>query len=142
MLPSHSSTICEDICISTVDSDVAILAIYYQSQLPCSLKSDRKQESEFWLLKKIVNSIGEELSNALPALHAISGCDSTSLRNWKNGIGKKKFYKMVKNSQRFQETLAQMGDTFAFDSCLFEVIQEMIAEAYGIHNCSNINQAR
>jgi hypothetical protein len=57
-------------------------------------------------------------------------------------IGKQKFYKVVKNSDRFKEVLAQMGNTFDLDLDLFPVFQEMIATCYGIKSCTKINEAR
>jgi hypothetical protein len=56
-------------------------------------------------------------------------CDSTSAFF---GVGKQKTFKIVKSSDRFQEALAGMGEAFDFDENLFEAIQEMVAEFYGV----------
>ena len=115
----------ENICISTDDSDVAILAIYYKNYIPCNLlvEIETKAKKRILCIARISKTIGKELSDALPALHAVSGCDSTSAFF---GIGKQKFYKIVKNSDRFEAVLAQMGSTFDFDLDLFPVFQEMM----------------
>ena len=60
----------------------------------------------------------------------LSGCDSTSAFY---GLGKQKVYKIVKSSDRFKETLAQMGYSFDFDTNLFPLVEEMVAQFYGIH---------
>ncbi|CAB4012350.1 Hypothetical predicted protein [Paramuricea clavata] len=132
---------CENICIFTVDSDLAILAIYYKNYIPCNLfvEIGSKAKKRIIRIARISETIGKELSDALPALHAVSGCDTTSAFF---GIGKQKFYKVVNNSDRFKEVLAQMGNTFDFDLDLFPVFQEMIAACYGIKNCTKINEAR
>ena len=132
---------CEDICISTVDSDVGILAIYYRDRINCNLfvETGSKDHKRILNISKISDTIGKEMSNALPALHAVSGCDSTSAFF---GIGKHKFYKTVKGSGSFQEILSQMGNSFEFDTTLFPVIQTMIAQCYSVKECSNINDAR
>lgn len=68
-----------------------------------------------------------------------SGCDSTSSFY---GIGKKKAYKVVKDSPKFTEAFAQLRNNYAFDSSLFPVVQEMVATLYGICGCDKVNAAR
>ena len=58
------------------------------------------------------------------------------------GIGKKKIYKLVKGSERYQETLAQLGESFTFDPELFPSLQEMVAECYGLTKTNDIDEAR
>ena len=130
-----------NICISTVDSDVAILAAYYKERIHCNLYVEigSKGKKRILTISKIHESLGEGMSNALPALHAVSGCDSTSAFF---GVGKQKAYKIVKSSDRFQEALAAMGEAFDFDENLFPAIQEMVAEFYGVKSCPSINEAR
>ena len=130
-----------NICVSTVDSDVAILAVYYKAQIPCNLfvQIGIKGNKRILAISKIFDCIGEQLAVALPALHALTGCDSTSAFF---GIGKQKAYKIVKICKRFQEALSKMGETFEFNEALFPVIQEMIGEYYGIKRCTSINKAR
>ena len=130
-----------NICISTVDSDVAILAVHYKERIRCNLYVEigSKGKKRILAISNIYDSLGEAMSNALPALHAVSGCDSTSAFF---GVGKQKAYKIVKSSDRFQEVLARMGDTFDFDENLFAAVQEMVAEFYGVKTCPSINDAR
>lgn len=51
-------------------------------------------------------------------------------------------YKIVKSSDRFKETLARMGDSFDFDTNLFPLVEEMVAQFYGIKGFASINDAR
>lgn len=130
-----------NICISTVDSDVAILAVYYKERIQCNLYVEigTKKKKRILAIAKIHASLGEGMSNAMPALHAVSGCDSTSAFF---GVGKQKAYKIVKSSNRFQEALARMGDDFDLDENHFPAFQEMVAEFYGVKSCPDINDAR
>ncbi|CAB4021755.1 Hypothetical predicted protein [Paramuricea clavata] len=129
-----------NICISTVDSDVGILAIYFKQQIHCNmfLEIGSKGKKRILSIQNISEGVGEQMSSALPALHAISGCDSTSAFY---GLGKQKVYKIVKSCGRFKETLAQMGDSFDFDTNLFLLVEEMVAQFYGIKGCTSINDA-
>ena len=76
-----------NICISTVDSDVAILAVHYKERIRCNLYVEigSKGKKRILAISNIYDSLGEEMSNALPALHAVSGLrlDKCVLRNWK-----------------------------------------------------------
>jgi hypothetical protein len=132
---------CENICISTVDSDVGILSIYYKDRLHCDLfvEIGSKSKKRILSVSKIFYNIGKEMSDALPALHAISGCDFTSVFY---GIGKQKMYKIAKSSDGFKDVLSKMGDSVDFDLDLFPAVQKMIAECYGIKGCDSINDAR
>ena len=79
------------------------------------------------------------MSDALPALHAISGCDFTSAFY---EIGKQKMYKIAKSYDHFKEVLSKIGNRVSFDLHLFAVLQEMIAECCGVKVCNSINGAR
>ena len=80
-----------NICISTVDSDAAILAIYYEEQISCHffVEIRIKWKKRILSISKIHESLSQQMSSALPALHAMSGCDSTRVFY---GIGKQKVY--------------------------------------------------
>ena len=131
----------KNICIATVDSDVGILSIYYKDQFQCNLfvEIGSKNKKRILSVSKIFENIGKEMSHALPALHAISGCDFTSAFY---GIGKQKMCKIAKSSDRFKDVLSKIGDNVDFDLHLFPVVQEMIAECYGVKGCVSINEAR
>ena len=73
----------------------------------------------------MATNIGKEISDALPALHAISGCDARSAFYV---LAKKKIYKIVKNSKDCKEALARFGNNHTFDQRLFPVIQRFVAE--------------
>lgn len=74
----------ENICIATVDSDVAILSIYYKDRFQCDLfvEIGSKSKKRILSVSKVFDNIGEEMSDALPALHAMSGCDFTMRVLW------------------------------------------------------------
>ena len=131
----------ENVCISTVGGDVGILAIYYKDRIRCNLFVEIGSRSKRRILSVflISENIGKEMSDALPALHVVSGCDSTSSVN---GIGKQRMYKVVKSADRFKAALVQMEDTFNLDMDHFLALQEMIAQCYSIKGCDSINDAR
>ena len=130
-----------NVCISTVDSDVVVLAAYYKERISCNMYVEigSKTKKRILAMSKIHEVLGEKMCSALPSLHALTGCDSTSAFF---GIGKQKAYKVVKGSIRYQEVLAGMGEAFQFDENVFSIIEEMVAEFYGVKSCPSINDAR
>ncbi|MEW8119932.1 MAG: hypothetical protein AB2792_22450, partial [Candidatus Thiodiazotropha sp.] len=90
------------IVIKTPDTDVVVLALYYFPRM--------KHVSEFWIetgrvtktsdqrrfipIHSISKSLGPLFCLVLPAIHALTGCDSTSALF---GIGKKSVLKMIQD---------------------------------------------
>ena len=54
----------------------------------------------------VSHELGEKLCRALPALHAITGCDSTSALA---GIGKKKGWQVLLRNEQHQDSLSLLG---------------------------------
>ena len=82
----------ESASIINVDSDVAILSIYYQHRLDVKLFLRIGTGSKEKIFDIQTNDLSIDVVDALPAVHALSGCDSTSSFS---GIGKVKFFKTV-----------------------------------------------
>ena len=75
----------ENVQIITVDSDIGILALYYQKLITANLILEIGTGSNTQIFDISTHTFGKDLTDTLPALHAISGCDSTSCFN---GAGK------------------------------------------------------
>ena len=69
------------------------------------LKQEQKARKESSTFPRFLIPLVKRCRTALPGLHAVSGCDSTSAFF---GIGKSKFYKTVKGSGCFLEMLSQI----------------------------------
>ena len=54
----------------TSDTDVMVLAVYFQSDIEATLI--------FVNMRVIKEKLGPDICEALPGLHAVSGCDTTS----------------------------------------------------------------
>ena len=130
-----------NICISTVDGDVGVLATYCKDMLPSNLflQIGSKGKKRILDVSKMHESIGNDISDVLPALHALSGCDYTSAFF---GIGKQKMYKVVKKSNHVKDVLARMGGSVHSVMDIFPVIQEIICEIICVKSCKSINSAR
>ena len=96
------------IIIRSSDTDVMVLAIHFRH----SQKSlfNEKAKNNRWKLVDIVaicRRQGDEIYKALPGLHVLSGCDSTS---GFNGKGKKTFFHEMKTQESVCNTLKMLGD--------------------------------
>ena len=78
----------------------------------------------------------ENMPKALPGLHALSGCDSTS---GFNGIGKVKCLKVPESDDRFIDLL---GEEATLSATVLEVLEEYVCKLYGVKNETDINRAR
>ena len=97
MLPhaNHCKEICDRIVIWSPDTDVAVLCIHFHKKIGKEIwfKTGVKDKSRFIPTHEISCSIGTALSEALPAFHTLTGCDSTSSLA---KLGKAKAWKFLK----------------------------------------------
>ena len=79
----------ESVCISTVDTDIFVYALFFSSKISTSIfiqlgVGDRRRVID---IGNIVSELGVDLRLALPALHSFTGNDYTSAFH---GMGKRK----------------------------------------------------
>ena len=80
-----------------------------------------------------------ELVEALPSLHAISGCDSVSAFN---GIGKAKWLSTLEKREEYMNAMRLLGESLEVTEILFAIIERMLCHLYGMPEESDINSAR
>ena len=85
------------------------------------------------------NSIDYRLQQALPSLHALSGCDSTSCFS---GIGKAKCLKVLQTDQRFLDAACLLGEEENPSETVTEVLEEYVCHLYGNKKETSINTTR
>lgn len=78
-------------------------------------------------LTQIANTIGDCFAKALPAIHAFSGCDSTSAFV---GKGKRSVYSMAKNDTKLTAVFQSLGASFEIDDVPPE-IEWFVCKLYG-----------
>ena len=78
----------EIIVIKSSDTDVGVLAVYYSSQISGSLilATGMGNKWRFIDVNGISQKYGENICEALPGLHAFTGCDSVSAFSGKESI--------------------------------------------------------
>ena len=121
----HFSNHVENVCVATIDTDVAVLAIYYESRIQCNLfvESGSKGKKRIISVSKVAVKVGQDMADALPALHAISGCDSTRAFY---GVGKKKVYNIVKNVGAYMEALTSLEISIYSTKAFFQLFRRWL----------------
>lgn len=97
------------IVIHSPDTDVAILSIAHYKELGCKelwFRTGVKDRTRFIPIHSLSSKLGDSICTALPAFHAMTGCDTTSAIS---GVGKQKAWKVLHNSPLHQRNLAQLG---------------------------------
>ena len=129
----------ESVNIITVDSDVAILSLYYQRRIDLSIYLEFGTGRKTSLFDIASNDVDDDLKEVLPALHALTGCDSTSCFS---GQGKAKCLKVLLSDDRFVDVAKLLGEDTELSLSVREVLEEFICHLYGIKYESDINLAR
>ena len=83
--------------IATVDFDVAILSLYYHSRVGAHSSLEYGTSKRTVIFDIVTNTVDKNVRDALPGLHALTGCDSTSCFS---GQGKLKSHKLLKKKKR------------------------------------------
>ena len=103
MHAKHASQSKNRVIVQSPDTDAAVICT--------PLHSDHDSQ-ELWFRTGVKDKLryipvlGRGVCDALPALHALTGCDSTSSLS---GIGKKKAMKALLGNQMQKERLAEVG---------------------------------
>ena len=105
----HASQTHPRIVIQSPDTDVAVLSITQFEDLQCQelwFRTGVKDRLRFIPIHRLNSSLGTPLCKALPAFHALTGCDSTSALQ---GIGKTTAWKILLKDNQFQQQLSQFS---------------------------------
>lgn len=128
----------ESVKIVTVDSDVAILSIYYQKRLDLSIYLEMGTGTKTKLFDIKNNEIDDDLQEVLPSLHALTGCDSTSCFN---GVGKVKSKTILMSDERFVAAAKLLGECDEVSNDVEGIIEEYVCKLYG-SSLTSVNQTR
>ena len=126
-----------NICVVCDDTDVFILLVYFycKEQLDCGVTMESPIAGRCIIDIKATASKHRNISDHLPGIHALSGCDTTS---YMYGIGKVTALKALNNGM----SLKLMGTE---DANMDDVVSEatsFISKCYGIKNDGDMSEMR
>ena len=86
------------------------------------------------------SDLANNVKLALPGLHSLTGCDSTSSFH---GKGKIKPFKLMKSSHRFMHAMQLLGSSLHIKKAEKQILEEFVCELYDKHcRAVDINTAR
>ena len=95
----------ERVVLWSIDTDVAIICPHHVFRCKIAelfFKTGVSQRQGFIPMHSVARNLGITLSAALPVIHTLSGCDSTSAFS---GIGKKRWLKVASQHHEIIERL-------------------------------------
>ena len=127
-------------CIYTVDSDIPLYALYFTDKILIDIYvligTKKKRLLNISAVREV---IGNGCALSMPVLHCFTGNDYTSAFH---SMGKAKGFRLLKESELYQETFSKLGDSFTLDASLFSVIERFVCEMYSIRSCLTMDDAR
>jgi len=96
----YQSRQCSSIVVQSPDTDVLVLLLAFSAKIPVNvlLQTGTGANKRLICIATLRQSIGTDVAEALPGLHAFTGCDTNNCFVRK---GKKKPYELMKNNPEF-----------------------------------------
>ena len=138
---NHCGTTHDSVVIWSPDTDVAIIAVsHFDAMLVKNLyfATGTGKNQRLLNLTNISTTLGTKLASNLIALHAFSGCDSTSSFY---GKGKKKAYTTLTNQPSASTALAKVGTSYELDMSIMPAIENFVCAMYGT-SATTVGEAR
>lgn len=113
------------ITVRSPDTDVLIELIYYSSvvQLPLYFDTGFGKKRRLIDVQSIADKLGPDLSEALPAFHAFTGCDYTSAFVRR---GKIRPLQLLRQHPQFVSIFKHLGSSATLDNATFDEVQHFV----------------
>lgn len=128
--------------VKSPDSDVFFLLLYYATKLEnikILFDTGTGNKKRLINVSEMADGMSQVHAEALLALHAFTGCDSTSCFK---GIGKLKPMKVIEKMVHFETQLARLGDSWAVPSDLFDALDTFTCALYGRPGIRHVDELR
>jgi len=131
------------IVVKSPDTDVFVLLLAYQHlddlHNDVLFGTGTGDKHRFLSVRKHAAVLGN-VTQALPGLHAFTGCDSTSAFVYK---GKKRPLSLMRRRVDIVKAFSDLGtDASRVDDSLLSVLEEFVCSMYSSYNVSDVNKVR
>lgn len=131
------------IVIRTSDTDILVIMLanmeYLQATVEVWMDLGVGNARRYVDVSALYSKLGPQISKALPALHAFTGCDFNPALYRR---GKKKPLQYLLNSEIFQKAFLDLGSKDHNVQDSFNIIQSFTCHLYGLKKLNDVNQAR
>ena len=134
-----------NVVIRTTDTDVLAIAIGNLSKIEPGIHvwlevgSYNKNNHRFIDVNSICEHLGESLSNAIPAIHAFTGCDYLPAFSRK---AKTRPLSILEKNKEFQIAFASLGTSETIQEDTVKIIEQFVCTMYGNKNLESVNACR
>lgn len=127
--------------IVSPDTDVAVIALGVLEDIDCkiAISCGKGKTRRIIDINKMSEVLGANFCKALPFLHSLTGCDSTSSFS---GKGKKKVLSVLQNHPELQTIFQEIGSNENLADEQFQAIQKYVCQLYNASNITQVNEAR
>ena len=127
--------------VKSPDSDIFSILLHYAyaTEITIHFETGAGNKRRLIDMTELAHRYTQQHCTALMALHAFTGCDSTSAFK---GIGKIKPIKTLQKMPKFELVLAQLGDSWEVSDDLFTGLEEFTCAVYGKPRFSEVDDLR
>ena len=132
----------KSVVLWSIDSDVAAICprIVYLLGIKLFFKTGVKDKKRIIPMHDVASDLGESMSLALPVIHALSGCDSTSSFH---GQGKKRWLTAMENYPLVLEGILDIGQhPVNIEERVVESVNQAVSVIYSGKLMANTDDAR
>ena len=135
----HAAREHKAVIIKSSDTDVAVIAVSVQTDLPCSLYvfTGTGNRTRIIDITKVSSALGTSVFSALIGIHTFSGCDSTS-----GGKGKRKTFSVACEKDEYLKAFTSLGTNFNLEQSTFALLCQYVCHLYDQPAADNVNEAR
>lgn len=114
-----------NILVSFVDTDVGMLASYFQNQINAHLFlcTGTSRRSRYVNANAVGRKVGITDRKTLPGLHAFTGSDTTSAFS---GKGKKKSFDLVVSEPTYREAMQKVGESLEINDATLQGSAQLV----------------
>ena len=141
----YISDICNNVnaIIRSNDTDVLEILLYHAPRIPLHIWMEAgvcaNNNRRFIDVTNLSITLGSHVCDALPGLHAFTGCDFTSSFL---GKGKVKPYEYMQKSTSFQHAFERLGENVIPEETVIKTLEEFVCKMYGKPKLDNVNGLR
>lgn len=134
-----------NVVVRSNDTDVLVILLANKCKLPekihiwMEVGFQTKNTLRYIDIDLLADKIGLSMCLALAGFHSFTGCDYTSAFL---GKGKARPYKILENSQPFQEAFKTFGHSESVDETISKTIEHFVCQIYGFPKLRSVNQVR
>ena len=130
----HVSTDYPQVIVQSPDTDVAVICVHKYSVMTCQklgFLTGVNNRRRYIPIHDIVSAIGPDICKVLPALHALTGCYSTSTLR---GIGKKTSFRKLLRAKDHQTNISQLEDVIPPTESTIHACEQFVCSLYTTSN--------